>query len=155
MTWIIGVNCSAKRDTSARYTCPEDQERDNRERFEGHLSGKRQAKPSEESPELYASRTPMPTPWIGHGPVGPARVEVSFTDGRLPCRTRPHDRRSPPQRQRSAASRRAAPGDVRGHHLSRCIATPDPQAGGRVPSLPGPTATRSAPRISHTGAQSA
>ncbi|MFF0061378.1 caspase family protein [Streptomyces sp. NPDC005279] len=49
--------------------------------------------------ELYASRPPMPEPWIGHGPVGPARVEVSFADGRFrgrgddvwmqaPCRAR-------------------------------------------------------------------
>ncbi|WP_055627729.1 caspase family protein [Streptomyces hirsutus] len=49
--------------------------------------------------ELYASRPPMPEAWIGHGPVGPARVEVSFADGRFrgcgddvwmqaPCRTR-------------------------------------------------------------------
>lgn len=36
-----------------------------------------------EHQELYASRPPMPEPWIGHGPVGPARVEVSFTDGRF------------------------------------------------------------------------
>ncbi|WP_371648780.1 hypothetical protein [Streptomyces mirabilis] len=83
MAWIISPNCGAKRDTSARYTSPEDQERDNREWSEGHRSGKCQAKPSEANTELYASRPPMPEPWIEHGPVSPARVEVSFTDGRF------------------------------------------------------------------------
>ncbi|MEU8852757.1 caspase family protein [Streptomyces sp. NPDC048564] len=49
--------------------------------------------------EVYASRAPMPEPWIGNSPVGPAKVEVSFTDGRFrgrgddiwmqaPCRAR-------------------------------------------------------------------
>lgn len=99
MAWIICLSCGAKRDTSARYTSPEDQKRDNREWCEGHLSGKRQAKPSEASNELFAFHPPMPEPWIGHGPVGSARVEVSFTDGRFrgraddiwmqaPCRAR-------------------------------------------------------------------
>ncbi|MFF3411673.1 caspase family protein [Streptomyces sp. NPDC002742] len=52
-----------------------------------------------ETRELYASRLPMPEPWIGDGPVGWARVEVSFADGRFrgrgddvwmqaPCRAR-------------------------------------------------------------------
>jgi hypothetical protein len=52
-----------------------------------------------EHQKVHASRPPMPEPWIGHGPVGPARVEVSFADGRFqgcgddvwmqaPCRTR-------------------------------------------------------------------
>ncbi|MFI2261745.1 caspase family protein [Streptomyces tubercidicus] len=52
-----------------------------------------------EHQELYASRPPMPEPWIGQGPVGPVRVEVSFADGRFqghgddiwmqaPCRAR-------------------------------------------------------------------
>ncbi|MEU5303305.1 caspase family protein [Streptomyces noursei] len=52
-----------------------------------------------EHQKLYASRLPMPEPWIGHGPVGPARVEVSFAEGRFrgrgddvwmqaPCRAR-------------------------------------------------------------------
>ncbi|MFC4506609.1 MULTISPECIES: hypothetical protein [Streptomyces] len=99
MAWIISPNCGAKRDTSGCYTSPETQERDNRELSEGHLSGKFQAKPSEANTELYASRPPMPEPWIGHGRVSPARVEVSFTDGRFrgrgdniwmqaPCRAR-------------------------------------------------------------------
>ncbi|MEV7952998.1 hypothetical protein [Streptomyces sp. NPDC088141] len=83
MTRIFCPNCGAKRDTSTRYTYPEDRERDNREWSEGHLSGKCQANPSEASTELYASRPPMPEPWIEHGPVGPVRAEVSFTDGRL------------------------------------------------------------------------
>ncbi|AGJ57996.1 MULTISPECIES: caspase family protein [Streptomyces] len=53
----------------------------------------------QEHQKLYASRPPMPEPWIGHGPVGPVRVEVSFADGRFrgrgddvwmqaPCRAR-------------------------------------------------------------------
>ncbi|MET8112772.1 caspase family protein [Streptomyces prasinus] len=47
----------------------------------------------------YASRPPMPEAWTGHGPVGLARLEVSFGDGRFlgrgddvwmqaPCRAR-------------------------------------------------------------------
>ncbi|MFD7669064.1 hypothetical protein [Streptomyces sp. NPDC059788] len=83
MAWIICLNYGAKRDTSARCTSPKDQERDNREWSGGHLSGTFQAQPSEESTELFASRPPMPEPWVGHGPVGPARGEMPFTDGRF------------------------------------------------------------------------
>ena len=63
------------------------------------LSDAQWALKDQEHRKLFASRPPMPEPWIGRGPVGPARVEVSFADGRFrgsgddvwmqaPCRAR-------------------------------------------------------------------
>ncbi|MFE7114994.1 hypothetical protein ACFU99_06150 [Streptomyces sp. NPDC057654] len=84
---------------SARCTSSEDQEHDNLEWSEERLTDKSQAKLFEASTKLFASRPPMPGPWIGHDLVDPAWTEMSFTDSRLwgrnddiwmraPCRPR-------------------------------------------------------------------